>query len=80
MTITQIEMAHLSLGSDFYAHAPRANDLYVAAALTGLLSNPEIVKGLSHARRDRSKIVDLAIMLGKEVMNRRKMVNNEPPT
>lgn len=52
-------MAHLSVATDFYAHAPRANDLYVAMALNGLLSNPEIVKGLSHARRERKKIVEL---------------------
>lgn len=77
--ITPMEMAHLSVATDFFAHAARANDLYVAEALNGLLSNPEIVKGLAHARLNRKKIVDLAIELGKEVMNRRKAGNNQPP-
>lgn len=76
MAITQIELAHLSLATDFYAHAPRANDIYVAAALNGLLANPEVVNALGQARTTREKIVDVAILIGKEVMSRRKVQNN----
>jgi hypothetical protein len=80
MTITQIEMAHLSVATDFYAHAARANDLYVAAALKGLLGNPEVIKTLGQAKANRVKLVEVAILLGKEVMNRRRAGNNEPPS
>jgi hypothetical protein len=76
MTITLIEMRHLELAADYYAHAPRANDLYVAAALNGLLANPQIVVTLTQARTNRKKLVDMAIELGREVMNRRKPGNN----